>query len=228
MKYIIIGLGNYGAVLAEELTALGHEVIGADYRDDRVQDLKERIATAFVLDATHEDALGALPVKDVDVVIVAIGENFGASVRSVALLKQLGAQHIWARAIDKVHYAVLQAFNLDRILMPEEYAARHLVEELHLGSGVDSFQVDKEYCVVCFRIPAKWIDYNVNDLTLLEDYGVKLLGIKRKELLINAIGVSVFESHVHNELPEDVLMEANDALVCYARYKDFQRLMKEM
>ena len=27
---IIIGLGNYGHVLAEELSALGHEVIGAD------------------------------------------------------------------------------------------------------------------------------------------------------------------------------------------------------
>ena len=30
MKYIIIGLGNYGHVLAEELSTLGHEVIGAD------------------------------------------------------------------------------------------------------------------------------------------------------------------------------------------------------
>ena len=30
MKYIIIGLGNYGSVLAEELSALGHEVIGVD------------------------------------------------------------------------------------------------------------------------------------------------------------------------------------------------------
>lgn len=27
MKYIIIGLGNYGHVLAEELSALGHEII---------------------------------------------------------------------------------------------------------------------------------------------------------------------------------------------------------
>ena len=36
MKYIIIGLGNYGGVLAEELSVLGHEVIGVDTNEHRV------------------------------------------------------------------------------------------------------------------------------------------------------------------------------------------------
>ena len=34
MKYIIIGLGNYGGGLAEELMAIGHEVIGVDQNED--------------------------------------------------------------------------------------------------------------------------------------------------------------------------------------------------
>ena len=41
MKYIIIGLGNYGSVLAEELSALGHEVIGVDTNERRVDVLKD-------------------------------------------------------------------------------------------------------------------------------------------------------------------------------------------
>lgn len=110
MKYIIIGLGNYGHVLAEELSALGHEVIGADVSVGRVDSLKEKIATAFVIDATDEQALSVLPLNSVDVVIVAIGENFGASIRVVALLKQKKVQHIYARAIDAVHRSVLEAF----------------------------------------------------------------------------------------------------------------------
>ena len=76
MKYIIIGLGNYGHVLAEELSALGHEVIGADVSVGRVDSLKEKIATAFVIDATDEQALSVLPLNSVDVVIVAIGGEF--------------------------------------------------------------------------------------------------------------------------------------------------------
>ena len=72
MKYIIIGLGNYGHMLAEELSVLGHEVIGADVSASRVDSIKEKIATAFVLDATDEQALAALPLSGVDVVIVAL------------------------------------------------------------------------------------------------------------------------------------------------------------
>ena len=107
MKYIIIGLGNYGHVLAEELSALGHEIIGADISESRVDSIKDKVATAFVIDATDEQSLSVLPVKSVDIVIVAIGENFGASIRVVALLKQKKVPRIFARAIDAVHKAVL-------------------------------------------------------------------------------------------------------------------------
>ena len=76
MKYIIIGLGNYGHVLAEELSALGHEIIGADISESRVDSIKDKVATAFVIDATDEQSLSVLPLNSVDIVIVAIGENF--------------------------------------------------------------------------------------------------------------------------------------------------------
>ena len=62
MKYIIIGLGNYGGGLAEELMAIGHEVIGVDQNEGRVDNLKDKITTAFVLDATDELALETLPL----------------------------------------------------------------------------------------------------------------------------------------------------------------------
>ena len=88
MKYIVIGLNNYGSVLAEELSALGHEVIGADINASRADCLKDKIAATFVIDATDEQALSVLPLNTVDVVIVSVGKNLGVSIRTVALLKQ--------------------------------------------------------------------------------------------------------------------------------------------
>ena len=124
MKCIIIGLGTYGRVLVDEMSALGHEVIAADSDASRVEKVKDICDAAFQIDACDELALTVLPLKKVDVVIVAIGSNLGASVRVVALLKKLGVKSIYARANDYVHKSILQAFDIEKILIPEERAAR--------------------------------------------------------------------------------------------------------
>ncbi len=228
MKYIIIGLGNYGHALAEELSALGHEVIGADVSPARVDGLKEKVATAFVIDATDEQALSVLPLNSVDVVIVAIGENFGASIRVVALLKQKKVEHVYARAIDAVHRSVLEAFELERILTPEEDAARGLVRRLEFGNNIETFRLDSTYYVVKFAVPEKFVGYFVNELNLDQEFGLKLIALKRAELLKNCVGISVIEHGVKNELPDNDKIQAGDELVCYGRYKDFQKFWKAL
>ena len=89
MRYLIIGLGIYGSNLAVDLTRMGHEVIGADKNPSLVEGIKDYISTAYIIDSTDESALSVLPLKNVDIVIVAIGESFGASIRTVAILKKL-------------------------------------------------------------------------------------------------------------------------------------------
>ena len=226
MKYIIIGLGNYGHVLAEELSALGHEVIGADLDEGRVDSIKDKIATAFVIDATDEQSLSVLPLNSVDMVIVAIGENFGASIRVVAMLKQKQVQHIYARAIDGVHKAVLEAFGLEKILTPEEDAARSLVQLLDFGTKMETFRIDSEYYVVKFNVPEKFVGYFVNELNLDEEFHLKMIGLKRANKITNCLGISLTELHVNNELPENEKVEEGDELVCYGRYRDFQTFWK--
>ena len=92
MKYLVIGLGIYGSNLAVDLAALGHEVIGADTDATLVEAIKNDITTAYIIDSTEEASLEMLPLKNIDLVIVAIGENFGASVKTVALLKQMRSE----------------------------------------------------------------------------------------------------------------------------------------
>ena len=228
MKYIIIGLGNYGHVLAEELSVLGHEVIGADISESRVDSIKDKGATAFVIDATDELSLAVLPLNSVDIVIVAIGENFGASIRVVALLKQKKVQHIYARAIDAVHRSVLEAFNLEKILTPEEDAARSLVQLLDFGTNMEAFRVDSEYYVVKFSVPEKFIGYFVNELNLDEEFHLKLIGLKRANRIENCLGISLTEHSIVNELPENDKIQEGDELVCYGKYRDFQKFWKAL
>ena len=228
MKCIIIGLGNYGGVLAEELSALGNEVIGADVNEQRVDALKDKIATAFIIDATDELSLSALPLNDVDLVIVAIGENLGASIRVVAILKQKNVKHIYARAIDSIHKAVLEAFNLEKILTPENDAARELVQLLNTGIKVETFQIDDDYYVMKFKVPEKFVGYKVNELNFESEFSLKIIAFKRMTEVKNFLGISTLEHNVDNQLPEDYMIQENDELVCYGRYKDFLALWKAL
>ena len=215
MKYIIIGLGNYGGVLAEELSVLGHEVIGVDTNEHRVDVLKDKIA------ATDEQSLSVLPLKDVDVVIVAIGENFGASVRVVALLKKKGVKHIYARAVDDVHKTVLEAFNLDSILTPEKEAARSLVQLL-------AFQIDEEHYVMKFKLPSCFVGYKVSDLSLETEFNIKIIALIKGEKVLNGLGISILEHQVENHFEENYELEEEDQLVCYGLYKNFMDFWKAL
>lgn len=226
MRYIVIGLGNYGHVLAEELSALGNEVIGVDSDPNKVDTIKDKVTTAFVIDATDEHSLDVLPLENVDVVIVAIGSNFGASVRAVALLKQKKVGQIYARAIDGVHRSVLEAFGLTRILTPEYDAAQNLVQLLDFGTAVEAFRVDADYYVVKCPIPKRLVGFKLNELGLDKEFNLKLIGLIRHEKITNCLGIGLMEEHVNNSLPVDEVILEHDRLVCYARYRDFQSFWK--
>ncbi len=226
MKCIIIGLGNYGGVLAEELSLLGNEVIGVDSNEQRADSLKDKLATVFIIDATDEASLSVLPLNDIDLVIVAIGENLGASIRVIALLKQKKVKHIYARAIDNVHKSILEAFNLDKILTPESDAARELVGLLDFGIKVETFRVDEEYYVLKFRVPDKFVGYQVNELHCETEFNLKIIALKRAQNIYNFLGISVLERKVANVSPENYQIQAEDELVCYGRYKDFLSFWK--
>lgn len=226
MKYIVIGLGNYGYVLATELTSMGHEVIGADIKESRVESIKEQIATAFILDATDEYALSSLPLDSVDAVVVAIGEDFGSSIRVVAQLKQKKVKHIFARAIDNIHKSVLEAFEVDKVLTPEEDAARRLVELWEFDTNTEAFRIDENYYVMKFLVPDRFEGYYLRELKLQEAFNLKLIAIKRERATKNMLGINITEHYILEEISEEEKMFKGDELVCFGKYKDFRNFWK--
>jgi trk system potassium uptake protein TrkA len=209
------------------MSALGHEVIAADSDASRVERVKDICDAAFQIDACDELALGVLPLKKVDVVIVAIGSNLGASVRVVALLKKLGVKNIYARANDYVHKSILQAFDIEKILIPEERAARSLVRQMDLGVTTELYRVDAEYCVYKFDVPEKFVGQRANDLQLYENYHLKIIAVKKKERVQNFVGIEYDAFVVANVSEgEDKPLEAGDVLVCYGKESDFRKLCR--
>ena len=224
MRYLIIGLGIFGANLAKDLTNMGHEVIGADRSASLVEAVKEQISAAYIVDSTDEAGLSALPVKGVDLVIVAIGENFAASIRTVALLKKAGVKHIYARAADELHRTILQGLQIDRIIAPEQRAARDLSLELAFGHQVESLSLTPDLYAVKLVLPPalEGIDYVQLREQLHHDFAITLIAATRPQSKRNLLGLPSTYM-VELDLSTSVATAA-DTLLIYGSKRAIKRL----
>ena len=228
MRYLIIGLGIYGTNLAVDLTDMGHEVIGTDVDPAKVEAVKDYISTAYIADTTDEAALYALPLNNVDLIIVAIGENFGASVKTVALLKKAKVKKLYARAIDELHESILQGLKVDRILTPEQRAARDLTNEMGLGTEVNSLRIDHDHYILNFGAPKYFYGMSFQSVTPEHAFGLRLVAASRPRKHTNILGLSHAENEVIDIFHGGMNVEAGDILTFFGSVKAFKTMFKTL
>lgn len=226
MKYIIIGLGNFGASLAEKLTLQGNEVIGVDNSMSKVDNYKEKISHTICLDATDELTVSGLPLKDTDVVIVAIGEAQGANIMVTALLKNLQVNRLISRAINPLHEKVLQAIGVDEIVHPEEETAERWAKKLSYSGVVDSFELSPDYSIVEVSLPEAFIGKQLQDVGFRKNYNLLVLTTIKKKEIKSIIGKSRSEVNVQGVAFPELILEKDDILVVYGSNKDISAFLE--
>lgn len=222
MKYIIVGLGNFGASLAEKLTLQGHEVIGIDHSMSKVEMLKEKISHTICLDAMDEFTVSGLPLKDTDVVIIAIGEDQGANVMTTAVFKNLQVKRLISRAINPLHEKVLRAIGVDEIVHPEEETAERWAKKLCLTNVVDSFELSDDYSIIEVNVPSSFVGKTIQEISLRPKYNLLALTTIKNREVKSVLGRIQNKSVVQGVASPDTVLEKGDILVIYGSKKDLQ------
>lgn len=224
MKYIIFGLGSFGKSLAIRLTELGHETIGVDSNMQKVEQLKERITHTVCMDCTDKNAVSSLPLKDADSVIVAIGEDEGASLLATALLKQLGVKKIIGRVVSDLQKTVLEAMQIEEYILPEEESAERLAMRLDNSGIVDSFKVSEKYSIIETRVPTRYIGMTLAEADLTNRYNVIVLTVLTLSKQSENGLARIFKRASGIATPNTVMHE-NEVLVLFGELKDIEKLM---
>jgi trk system potassium uptake protein TrkA len=227
MKYIIIGLGNFGASLGQKLTQQGNEVIGIDTSMAKVDAFKEKISHTICMDATDELTVSGLPLKETDIVIVAIGEDQGANVMTTALLKNFEVKRLISRAINPLHEKVLQAIGVDEIVHPEEETAERWAKKLCLSNVVDSFELNEDYSIIEAKVPADYIGRTVREVGFRREFNLLVLTIMKKVEVKSLFGKTKTETKIQGVASADNKLEPEDILVLYGSNKDLQVFLKQ-
>lgn len=176
---IVVGLGHFGMALAETLTQEGVEVIAVDHDGDRVQLASDFAAQALRMDATDEAALASLNPADRDFVVCSIGaDSREGAILVTALLRQLGAPHIIARASDELMARILRLVGAHDVVQPERaFGERYARRLLHSGI-VDEIPFGKDLLVSELPIRPLMVGRTLMELDLPGRFGLTVLGVQ--------------------------------------------------
>ena len=179
----VIGLGRFGATVAQELYQSGHDVLAIDIDEEKIQNMLGHVTYAVRADASHESVLKELDVADFDVAVVALGsENVQASILITVLLKSIGVPFIVGRAVNELHGATLERVGADKVVFPEMESA-HRVAHVGFEPGViDYMQIAPNFGITKVRPPERMLLRTLEQVGLNgspDRYGIAVLAIRR-------------------------------------------------
>lgn len=185
-QFAVVGLGRFGTSVATNLTLMGYEVLAIDESAERIQEIVNCVTHAIEADATDENALKALGIRNFDIVIVAIGHDIQASILITVILKELGVKTVVAKAQTELHGKVLVKVGADKVVYPERDMGARVAHSLVSSNVLDHIELSPDHSILEVVAPDNVVGKTLKESDLRAVYGITVMAIKRgKELLVS-------------------------------------------
>lgn len=214
-QFVVIGLGRFGSSIARTLYNLGYDVLGIDSNEEIVQSMSDSITHAVEADATDENTLKALGVRNFDVGIVSIGQDIQASILVTLILKEMGIKFVVAKAQSELHGKVLYKIGADRVVFPERDMGVRVAHNLVSSNILDYIELSPDFSIVEIAAIPEWFDRSLKELDMRVKHGLNVMAIKRNEEVIVS------------PKADDIILEG-DILVVVGQNKDIEKLEKHV
>jgi len=214
-QFAVIGLGNFGCSVAQTLAQEGCQVLCIDSDPEKVAAAKGFSTNSVQVDATDEESLRAIGIREIDVAIVSLGQNMEAAVMVTLLLKELGVKEIIAKAVTPLHGRILQKTGADRLVFPERDMGKRIAESLVSPNILEHLELSKGCSVVELVTPNIFAGRSIRDLGVRSKYGVTIVAIRKKG--------EEGERTIMNPGPDEVI-DKGDILVMIGHDPDLRRL----
>lgn len=210
---LVIGLGRFGRHMSQKLIEEGNEVFAIE-RDEEIADSSIDIVNNIQIgDARNEMFIKSIGVRNFDICVIAIGDNFQTTLEITVLLKDLGANFIIARASRDVHKKLLLRNGADYVV----YAERDIAEKLAVKFGAknifDYIELNEEYGIYEIAVPNSWRGKSIIEKSIRNKYNISILATKKNGKL-------------HPMIDPNHVFSSDESLMVMGRHSDIKKLTK--
>ena len=176
---LIIGLGRFGRHMAKKFSEQNNDVMAIDINEERINNVLSVVTNALIGDATNERFMETIGVRDFDLCVVAIEDNFQSSLETTALLKDLGAKFVLARASRDVHAKFLLRNGADDVIYTEKETAERLAVKYGSDNIFNYIELNDEYSIYEIAVPSSWLNKSILKVNVRSKYGISILATKQ-------------------------------------------------
>lgn len=210
---LLIGLGRFGRHIAQELNALGHQIMAIDNNEDRVNAVLSYVTNAQIGDSTSEYFLRSLGVGNFDVCMVTIGGDFQSSLETTSLLKELGAKFVISRAERDVQAKFLLRNGADEVVYPEKQLAKWAAIRYSSDHILDYIELQDDHAIMEVTIPPEWIDKSIGTIDIRKRYNINILAVKK-------------DGKLDMNITPDTVLSRNESMLVLGKYDVIQRCFR--
>ncbi|MFD2208678.1 potassium channel family protein [Virgibacillus halophilus] len=214
-EFAVIGLGRFGGSICRELSREGMDVLAMDINEDRVNEFKNIASHAVIADSTDEATLKELGIKNIEHVIVAIGDNIQASILTTVILTDLNIKKITVKANNDYHEKILNRIGANHVVHPERDMGKRIAHSIISNNILDYLELSDDHSIVEVKAGKRMEGKSLMDLDIRANYGCNVVAIKQG----SSINVS--------PSAEDLLDE-QDILIVIGADKDLSRFEKHL
>lgn len=177
----VIGLGQFGQTLIEELSKHDVDLIAIDSDAEKVRKISNLTPSAFVIDATDEKALKEIDISSVDNAVVAFGNNIQSTILTTVMLKETGVKHITVRVDDEYYVPIIKRLGADEVLSPQRMAAVSFANRLENSSFVDYYSLEDDFSVVKIKVNEDYKGEVLSKIDPRNKFNTNLILINRND-----------------------------------------------
>jgi trk system potassium uptake protein TrkA len=176
-RFVVIGLGNFGASAAEALHAAQHDVLAVDTTEAAVDRIAPFVSRAVVGDGRSAKTLERVGAKGADAGVVSTGDDITASILSMLALRDLGVREVYVKVVSEDHARVMNKLGATETIFPERDSAQRLATRIVSSAILNYVRLGTGFSIQEMAVPDRWIGRCLLDLQLPERHRISVIAV---------------------------------------------------